>query len=62
MQKDNSTFEQKALLRNIALGYLDDPVVLEAFGGFGKLFDECYSHITQGIVIEKDICEVWCFS
>lgn len=55
MQKDNSTFEQKALLRNIVLGYLDDPAVLEAFGGFGKLFDECYSHITQGIVIEKDI-------
>lgn len=31
-----------------------DPVVLETHGGYGRLYERCYSHISGGIVIEKD--------
>jgi hypothetical protein len=58
-QKDNSTFRQKSELRTRALLELaDDPVVLEAFGGFGKLYARCYAAVEQGVVFEKDSTKV----
>ena len=54
-QKDNSTFHQKALLRQMALARLEaEPVVMETHGGEGKLFDACYRGVTRGVVFEKD--------
>lgn len=59
VQKDNSTFRQKAELRTRALLELaEPPVVLEAFGGFGKLYARCYAAVAQGVVIEKDAAKV----
>lgn len=53
-QKDNSTFAAKAMLRREALKRIADPVVLEAYGGYGKLFTACYSHLETGVACEKD--------
>lgn len=61
MKKDNSTKDQKALLRSKALHALSKfvtPIVLETHGGLGKLFAHCYSHIEQGVVIEKNPVKV----
>ena len=54
MQKDNSTFPLKRSLRVRALRLIDNPVVMESHGGFGKLYAACYSTIAQGVVFEKD--------
>lgn len=54
MQKDNTTFTQKAALRRALLREIDDPVILETHGGIGALYRACYSHIRQGVVFEKD--------
>lgn len=53
MKKDNSTYRQKVALRQMVLNWIDEPIVLEAYGGNGKLFNACYSHIARGVVIEK---------
>jgi hypothetical protein len=52
-QKDNSTFSLKASLRIKALLELEKPVVMETHGGYGKLYDRCYSHVVDGVVFEK---------
>jgi hypothetical protein len=57
--KDNSTKARKSQLRSKALVTLErlsstEPIVLECYGGMGKLFAACYSHLAQGIVIEKN--------
>lgn len=55
MQKDNSTYLQKLTLRRELLNCLaDDPVVMETHGGAGKLWQACYSHVSRGVVFEKD--------
>lgn len=57
--KDNSTFTHKKVLRERAITMLaeygvDDPVILEAYGGEGKLYRACYRAFRQGVVMEKD--------
>ena len=54
-KKDNSTFRLKAQLRSKALRELDQPVVLETHGGWGKLFDQCYRDVPVGIVFENNV-------
>ncbi len=53
-QKDNSTFSQKAQLRNRALAEVETPVVLETHGGLGKLFARCYGSVPAGVVFESN--------
>ncbi|MBL1176887.1 hypothetical protein [Pantanalinema sp. GBBB05] len=53
-KKDNSTYWQKVRLRRSALAQLANPVVMETHGGFGKLYQACYSKLPNGIVFEKD--------
>lgn len=53
MQKDNTTFKQKAALRRALLREIDQPVVMETHGGIGALYRACYSHIKCGVVFEK---------
>jgi len=52
-KKDNSTFRLKAQLRSKALRELEQPVILETHGGYGKLFDQCYRSVPAGVVFEK---------
>lgn len=54
MQKDNSTFNQKVILRRQMLKLISEPVVMETHGGAGKLYEACYSSLQTGIVFEKD--------
>ena len=54
IQKDNSTYRLKVKLRKNALGFLDAPVVMETHGGYGAVFQECYSRLPNGVVFEKD--------
>jgi len=54
MQKDNSTFRQKAALRRALLREVTEPVVMETHGGIGALYRACYSRVTRGVVFEKD--------
>jgi hypothetical protein len=53
-KKDNSTFLKKAQLRSHTLMMIDKPIVLEAYGGAGRLFARCYSHLLDGVVFESD--------
>jgi hypothetical protein len=53
-KKDNSTFVQKAQMRAAALRELEQPVVMETHGGWGKLYQRCYRDVPTGIVFEKD--------
>lgn len=53
-QKDNSTFNQKVILRRQMLKLIPDPVVMETHGGAGKIYEACYSELKTGIVFEKD--------
>lgn len=54
MKKDNTTLTQKVALRREAMATIADPVILETHGGFGKIYEACYSRITRGAVFEKD--------
>lgn len=54
MQKDNSTFSLKKMLRQKLLKQAAAPVILETHGGNGRLFDACYQGIESGVVFEKD--------
>ena len=53
MQKDNSTFKQKVMLRQMMLKRVENPVIMETHGGTGQLFKKCYGHIRNGVVFEK---------
>jgi hypothetical protein len=50
----NSTFFQKAELRSRTLMMIEKPVVLETNGGYGRLFQRCYRHLKDGVVLEAD--------
>jgi hypothetical protein len=52
-QKDNTTLLLKASLRRQLIREIKGPVVLETHGGYGKLFDLCYSQLREGVVFEK---------
>lgn len=54
MQRDNSTYKQKVMLRRKMLEFVSNPVIMETHGGAGKIFDACYGHVEQGVVFEKD--------
>lgn len=54
MQRDNTTFARKASLRAQALLELENPVILETHGGYGRLFARCYYGIPAGVVFEKN--------
>ena len=54
-QKDNSTFRQKVALRYELLEEMPGPhVVLETHGVYGKIWEQCYSHLPEGVVFEKN--------
>lgn len=58
-QKDNSSLRHKVALRLKAQAMLaergiDNPVVMETHGGMGVIFDQCYAHLTEGVVMEKN--------
>lgn len=55
VQKDNDLYDDKVRQRQVARLWLDTPpLVLEAYGGWGKLGDACYYDIPFGIVLEKN--------
>jgi hypothetical protein len=54
MQKDNSTFQQKAALRRAVLAEVKEPIVMETHGGIGAVYRACYSRVTHGIVFETN--------
>lgn len=53
-KQDNSTFSRKVSLRRLMLDLVEQPVILETHGGYGRIFLEVYRHIQQGVVIEID--------
>ena len=53
-KKDNSTLRKKVLLRRKALGYIKSPIVLETHGGYGEVWSQCYTHLADGVVFDKD--------
>lgn len=54
MQKDNSTFQQKAALRRAVVCEVAAPVVMETHGGMGALYRACYGQVKRGIVFETN--------
>lgn len=57
MKKDNSTIAKKSRLRANGLRELGtvDPLVLEAYGGIGSIYQRCYRGVAGGgVVFEKD--------
>lgn len=54
MKLDNSTVQHKVSLRVKLLYSIDNPVVLETYGGTGEIFKQCYAHLSEGIVFEED--------
>jgi hypothetical protein len=53
-QLDNSTFYKKLHLRQRAIAALENPIVLEAYGGWGRIYESLYRRYPGGIVLEKD--------
>jgi len=57
-QLDNSTFQQKVLIRQEMLKRMAAagaaPVIMETHGGYGKLYAVCYADVQRGVVFEKD--------
>lgn len=55
---DNATRRPKAQLRAKSLLQLAQrgitPIVLETHGGWGHMYADCYTHIAQGLVCEKN--------
>lgn len=54
MKKDNSTITLKVSLRSDALRHIEAPVVMEAHGGLGRIWERCYRTVQAGVVFEKD--------
>jgi hypothetical protein len=52
-QIDNSTFYQKLHIRKAAIAALERPIILEAHGGWGRLYNSLYHQYPGGIVLEK---------
>jgi len=57
-QKDNTTLPLKVSLRKKALQRCSNPIVLEAFGGYGHIFRACYQEIAEGVVMESNPSKV----
>lgn len=54
-KKDNSTLDDKVMLRAVALRHLGaEPVIMETHGGIGDVWASVYQHVWQGVVFEKD--------
>lgn len=57
-QKDNSTYQQKILIRQRMLERMRaagvEPIIMETHGGYGKLFAACYPDIRRGVVFDTD--------
>ena len=53
-QKDNTTLLEKVRLRRSVLEQIDQPIVMETNGGFGKVWSQVYRDIEVGIVFDKD--------
>ena len=57
-QKDNSTYNQKVLIRQEMLKRMAaagvEPIIMETHGGYGKLFAACYPDIRRGVVFDTD--------
>lgn len=57
-KRDNDSFPQKVSLRKTALDKMEkegiEPIILEAFGGFGDIYETLYHPYTAGVVLEKD--------
>ena len=51
---DNSILRQKIALRLATLKGLPEPLVMEAYGGVGRIWMSCYSQFSKGIVFERD--------
>jgi hypothetical protein len=55
LQKDNSNFEAKLRQRRAALRLLGaPPVIMECYGGWGRLGQQLYDQVQDGITFEKD--------
>jgi hypothetical protein len=54
MQKDNSPFAGKVAERRLVLREIAAPVIMECYGGLGKIWRACYSEVGAGVVFEKD--------
>ena len=57
LKKDNSTIRHKILLRQKLLSEFDDPFILEAFAGDGRIYENLYKGF-GGIAIEKDFDKI----
>lgn len=53
-KQDNSTFSRKVSLRRLMLSQVEQPVIMETHGGYGRIWLEVYHDLKQGIVFEKD--------
>lgn len=51
---DHSTLQKKILLRRYIISQIENPVILEAYGGTGRIYSNVYSQIKSGVVIEKN--------
>ena len=52
---DNSSLNEKVKIRAEVLKRMNEtPVILEAFGGSGAIFDRCYRFTKNGVVIDND--------
>lgn len=54
LQQDNSTYLDKIAIRRAMLREVEQPVVLETHGGYGKLYQACYRDVAEGVVFDKD--------
>lgn len=58
-QRDNTTLAAKAGLRRVMLRKMREagvvPVVVEAYGGSGEIFIECYASVLSGVVFDKKL-------
>lgn len=56
-KRDNKTYEEKVRLRLNLRAKVEDhgpAVVVETHGGFGRLWQRCYSDLPTGVVFETD--------
>lgn len=54
LKKDNSTIDRKVRLRARTLMLIERPVIMETHGGFGRIYQRCYRHVSAGVVLERD--------
>jgi len=49
-------------LRRNLLKLIDNPVVMETHGGYGGIWNQCYTDVVNGVVMEKDPkkCDILC--